>query len=97
VTPNSAPELKTYADFLNLHKDYSAKIVGYTDSQGSDAYNQKLSQNRANAVVAELKKRGVAATQLSAEGKGEANPVASNMTAEGRAANRRIEAELIKH
>lgn len=96
VTPNSAPELKTYADFLNLHKDYSAKITGYTDSTGSDAYNQKLSQNRANAVVAELKKRGVAATQLSAFGKGESNPVASNQTKEGRAANRRIEAELIK-
>ena len=97
VTSNSDTELQTYANFLNLHKDHSAKIVGYTDSKGSDAYNQVLSEKRAHAVVAELKKRGVDSKQLSASGKGEANPVASNMTAEGRAANRRIEAELTKH
>lgn len=96
VTPDSNTELETYANFLNLHTNYDAKIVGYTDSRGSEAYNQKLSDKRAQAVVAELQKRGVAAKQLSAHGKGEANPVASNMTAEGRAANRRIEAELIK-
>jgi len=89
--------MQKYADFLNKYSSYSAKIVGYTDSRGSESYNQKLSQKRANAVKDMLIEKGVPADRLSSEGKGEANPVADNSTSEGRAENRRIEAELIKN
>ena len=89
--------ISTYATFLKKHTNYSAKIVGYTDSRGRASYNQKLSQKRADAVVNQLVADGVDAKQLSAEGMGENNPIADNSTAEGRAKNRRIEAELTRH
>jgi OOP family OmpA-OmpF porin len=89
--------LQKYADFLNKYTNYDAKIVGYTDSRGSAKYNQKLSEMRANAVVDALVAKGVNPSQLSAMGAGEANPIATNETAEGRAANRRIEAELTRN
>jgi len=66
-------------------------VVGHTDSMGSDAYNQKLSERRAQAVVAYLESKGVAAGRLRASGKGESQPVADNATEEGRAKNRRVE------
>lgn len=93
----SENELDHYADFLTKYTNYSAKIVGYTDSRGSAKYNQKLSQKRAEAVVAALINRGVKASQLQSSGMGEANPVADNTTANGRAQNRRIEAELTRN
>lgn len=92
----SNKELDKYADFLTTYKNYSAKIVGYTDSRASASYNKKLSQRRAQAVVKALIERGVNASQLKAVGMGEANPVANNATAKGRAQNRRIEAELTR-
>jgi len=97
ILASSNAKIDKYADFLKAHTNYSAKIVGYTDSRGSAAYNKKLSQRRAKAVVAALIQRGVSPEQLSAEGMGEANPVATNKTAEGRAQNRRIEAELTRN
>jgi len=90
-------QINAYAKFLTTYTNYSAKIVGYTSSRGSNAYNQKLSENRANAVVEMLKEKGVNANQLSSSGMGEANPVADNATSEGRAQNRRIEAELTRN
>lgn len=66
------------------------EIQGYTDSDGDDAANLKLSQDRADAVKAALTQRGVSADMLSAKGFGEANPVGDNATAEGKAKNRRI-------
>jgi OOP family OmpA-OmpF porin len=96
VLPSSNARLDKYADFLKAHTNYSAKIVGYTDSKGSESYNKKLSQRRATAVMKALVARGVNPDQLSASGMGEANPIASNATAEGRAQNRRIEAELTR-
>jgi OOP family OmpA-OmpF porin len=97
IKTNSQPELDAYAVFLKKHTNYNAKIVGYTDSRGSAQYNQKLSLKRAQAVVADLVSKGVDAKQLSAKGAGEANPIATNDTAEGRAQNRRIESELTKN
>ncbi len=94
VPANAAALLDKYADFLKRNTNYSAKIVGYTDNIGSETYNQKLSQRRAQAVMKALVERGVNPNQLSAIGMGEENPIASNDTAEGRAQNRRIEAEL---
>lgn len=68
----------------------SFEVQGHTDAQGSDAYNLKLSDARANAVVKALEERGVPAGKLTAKGYGESAPVADNATAEGRAQNRRV-------
>ena len=97
ILASSNERLDKYADFLKKHANYSAKIVGYTDSRGSASYNKKLSLKRAKAVVAALVQRGANPSQLAAIGMGEANPVADNATAEGRAQNRRIEAELTRN
>lgn len=69
--------------------------VGHTDSVGSDAYNQKLSVRRAEAVKAYLVSKGIERNRVYTEGKGEKQPVADNKTAEGRAKNRRVEIEVV--
>jgi OOP family OmpA-OmpF porin len=69
--------------------------VGHTDSVGSDAYNQKLSIRRSEAVKAYLVSKGVEPNRVYTEGKGEKQPVADNKTAEGRAKNRRTEIEVV--
>ncbi|WP_310614010.1 outer membrane protein OmpA [Limnohabitans sp.] len=69
--------------------------VGHTDSVGSDAYNQKLSVRRAEAVKAYLVSKGIEKNRIYTEGKGEKQPVASNKTSEGRAKNRRVEIEVV--
>ena len=66
-------------------------VVGHTDSKGSDAYNQKLSERRASTVANYLAENGVPSQLIEAYGQGEKNPVATNKTAEGRAQNRRVE------
>ena len=69
--------------------------VGHTDSVGSDAYNQKLSVRRAEAVKAYLVSKGIEKNRVYTEGKGEKQPVADNKTAAGRAKNRRVEIEVV--
>lgn len=69
--------------------------IGHADSIGTDAYNQKLSVRRAEAVKAYLVSKGIEANRVYTEGKGEKQPVASNKTKEGRAKNRRTEIEVI--
>jgi OOP family OmpA-OmpF porin len=69
--------------------------VGHTDSDASDAYNQKLSVKRAEAVKAYLVSKGIAANRVYTEGKGESQPVADNKTKEGKAKNRRVEIEVV--
>ncbi len=88
-------EIAAFADFLREYNNTSAVIEGHTDSDGSEEYNQALSERRARAVMMELINRyGIAASRLSAVGYGESRPVASNATANGKAQNRRIEAEV---
>ena len=69
--------------------------VGHTDSVGSNAYNQRLSVRRAEAVKAYLVSKGIERNRIYTEGKGEKQPVADNRTAEGRAKNRRVEVEVV--
>ena len=69
--------------------------VGHTDSIGTDAYNQKLSIRRAEAVKTYLKEKGVEENRIYTEGKGETQPEADNTTAAGRAKNRRVEIEVV--
>jgi OOP family OmpA-OmpF porin len=69
--------------------------VGHTDSVGTDAYNQRLSVRRADAVKDYLVSKGVEKNRVYTEGKGEKQPIADNKTAEGRAKNRRVEIEVV--
>ena len=69
--------------------------VGHTDSVGSDAYNQKLSVKRSEAVKAYLVSKGIEKSRVYTEGKGEKQPVADNKTKEGRSKNRRVEIEVV--
>lgn len=90
LKPAGKANLDKFAAGLAGAKVSSITIVGHTDSVGSDAYNQKLSERRAQAVADYLASKGVAA-QMQVSGKGEAQPVADNKTKAGRAANRRVE------
>lgn len=84
-------EIKALADFMNQYANTVVTVEGHTDSQGSDAYNQALSQRRADAVKEVLiSKMGVAADRVKAVGYGEAKPIADNATAAGRESNRRV-------
>ena len=87
----SAGVLDVAAEQLNGCPNVAVAVDGHTDSVGTDAYNQGLSERRANAVKSHLVDRGVPASRLTATGYGERNPIASNDTAEGRALNRRVE------
>ncbi len=69
--------------------------VGHTDSVGSDAYNQKLSVKRSDAVKAYLVSKGIEKNRVDTEGKGEKQPVAVNKTSAGRSKNRRVEIEVV--
>jgi len=88
-------EIAKVAAFMKEFPQVTTVIEGHTDSQGAEAYNQDLSQRRAQAVADILvSKHGIGASRLSAKGYGESRPVASNDTREGRAQNRRIQAVL---
>jgi outer membrane protein OmpA-like peptidoglycan-associated protein len=87
----AAERLNAVADALVAEPERSVTIFGFTDSKGDFSYNQSLSERRAEAVRAYLISRGAKADQLKAIGKGPAEPVADNQTAEGRANNRRVE------
>ena len=93
------PEGKAKLDDLSGKlKDITLEViiaVGHTDSVGSDAYNQKLSVKRSEAVKAYLVSKGIEANRVYTEGKGEKQPTADNKTSEGRAKNRRVEIEVV--
>lgn len=76
---------------LNEYPDTDIRIIGHTDSKGSDDYNQGLSERRASAVVSYLRNNNIASSRLTAIGKGETDAIASNETEDGRALNRRVE------
>jgi OOP family OmpA-OmpF porin len=93
------PEGKTKLDDLAAKiKSINLEViiaVGHTDSTGSDAYNQKLSVARSEAVKAYLVSKGIEKNRIYTEGKGEKQPIADNKTKEGQAKNRRVEIEVV--
>jgi outer membrane protein OmpA-like peptidoglycan-associated protein len=92
IQPESYAILKTIADYLKQEPTIKIQVIGHTDDQGEDAYNQELSEKRAAAVVNCLVQQfAIEADRLSALGKGETNPVDDNQTDKGRANNRRVE------
>ncbi|MDO4776540.1 MAG: OmpA family protein [Cardiobacteriaceae bacterium] len=93
LKPEGKQAIQQLAQDLNSRGANVQKItvVGNTDSKGSDAYNQKLSERRAAAVGNYMIENGVPASLIEAYGNGERNPVADNATAEGRAQNRRVD------
>ncbi len=95
VQPSIQNDLYAVADNLNRYPNSRVEVVGHTDNTGSAAYNQTLSENRAAAVGAILRGAGVAGGRLVTYGRGESMPVASNLTPEGKAQNRRVEIVII--
>jgi outer membrane protein OmpA-like peptidoglycan-associated protein len=91
LNPGAAMKLDRLAAFLNEHPDRHVQIEGFTDSVGTDAYNQDLSERRADAVKAALTMRGIDPSRIGTEGYGKAYPVASNSDSGGRQLNRRVE------
>ena len=81
--------------YLARNPQVRIRIIGHTDNVGKDAANQKLSEGRANAVMADLIERGISADRLQAEGRGETQPIDTNDTEEGRQNNRRVEIEIL--
>jgi outer membrane protein OmpA-like peptidoglycan-associated protein len=90
LKPNAQIALAKVSTILELYPDLTVQVEGYTDSVGGDAYNVKLSENRANAVHDFLIQNGVPAANVTSVGYGKADPVASNDTADGRRQNRRV-------
>lgn len=95
VRQTSYPSIQRIADLAKQYPSAQLQLDGYTDSSGSAAINQRLSKERAEAVKTVLQNNfGVDAARITAEGRGEASPIADNTTREGRAQNRRVEVTL---
>jgi len=88
-------DLLTVAQSLQKYPDSRVQVLGHTDNTGSAAHNQGLSERRANAVADVLMNGGVAFSRIETIGRGEDQPVASNLTEEGRAQNRRVEIVIL--
>jgi outer membrane protein OmpA-like peptidoglycan-associated protein len=91
LNPGAGRKLDQLAQFLNEHKDRLVQIDGFTDSVGTDAYNEDLSRRRADAVKSALLSRGVDSARIGTVGYGKAYPVATNNESGGRQLNRRVE------
>ena len=96
LKPSSRAQLKNIAEIMKCYPTLEMKIAGHTDSKADDAYNLKLSQDRADSTKAELVALGVGSSRLAAEGFGERSPIAGNDTEEGRQRNRRTDIIVTK-
>ncbi|WP_299025827.1 OmpA family protein [uncultured Sulfitobacter sp.] len=95
VRPDLQRDLGAIAGNLRAYPDSTIQIVGHTDSDGEAGFNQQLSESRANAVASVLIGAGVPSQRIQSFGRGEAQPVASNLNAQGKAQNRRVEIVIL--
>ncbi|HCY99300.1 MAG: hypothetical protein A3D16_08235 [Rhodobacterales bacterium RIFCSPHIGHO2_02_FULL_62_130] len=91
LRPDLTRDIKAVAANLIRYPNSTIEVIGHTDNSGSAAYNQDLSQRRAVSVANVLRESGVPNARIAAYGRGEDQPIASNLTPEGRSANRRVE------
>lgn len=91
----SVVNLKKFAEIVTKYEDTNILVEGHTDSSGSDAHNQKLSEQRSQSVAMLLTALDVDKSRLTIKGYGESQPIASNETTEGRAVNRRVEIAIV--
>lgn len=94
LKPVAKENLKEMASIMKKYPENVLAVNGFTDSVGSDDFNEQLSKQRAKAVKTALVANGVPAETISTDGKGEANPVADNSSVEGRKKNRRVEIQV---
>lgn len=95
ITGTARTNLTNLAESLRKYQDTDVLIVGHTDATGSDDYNQRLSNRRAESATAFLASNGVARARVKPAGRGETEPIESNETTEGRAQNRRVEVVIV--
>lgn len=95
LLPESFSKLDAVLTLMKKHPDFNLKISGYTDNSGDADYNLSLSDKRAHSAEQYLISKGISASRITAKGYGEASPVASNDTPEGRSKNRRVEFDLL--
>ncbi len=95
ISASFYPVLDSVAIVLNEFNQTMVEVAGHTDSDGSDAYNQQLSERRASSVVSYLVSRQVRGDRFLTVGAGETRPIASNATPEGKAQNRRVEITIV--
>jgi outer membrane protein OmpA-like peptidoglycan-associated protein len=91
LSPGAGRNLDRLVQFLTEHADRLVQIDGFTDSVGTDSFNQDLSQRRADSVRASLQSRGIASARITTQGYGKEYPVAGNSESSGRQLNRRVE------
>lgn len=96
IRPDAERALRDVSDVIRSYTAKPVRIVGHTDSVADDAYNQGLSERRAESVAAWLATHGIEKGRLTASGKGESHPVASNDTSDGRQKNRRVEVVITR-
>ncbi|KIN78556.1 OmpA family protein [Sulfitobacter mediterraneus] len=95
VQPGLMGDLRTLANSLQSYPNSTVQVIGHTDSDGDAAYNQQLSEGRAYAVANVLYGNGVPTGRVQAFGRGESQPIASNLTPAGKAQNRRVEIVIL--
>jgi len=95
ILPMSEESLRTLYNFLAENPSVRIKIIGHTDSVGTDQANQKLSEGRSASVKNEMVKRGISADRIETEGRGESEPIDTNETEEGRQNNRRVVIQVL--
>lgn len=95
LRPDLARDIRAVAGNLNSYPNSTVQVLGHTDNVGDAGYNQDLSYRRANAVSTLLINEGVAASRVQPIGRGESQPIASNLTPEGRQQNRRVEIVIL--
>lgn len=95
VQPQFQPTLNDVASVLSEYPKTYIDVMGHTDADGGEVYNQALSERRASAVANYLSAHGVQSARLATKGFGEMKPIASNQTVDGKASNRRVEIKLV--